>query len=35
MLSALDREQDQAPLRTVRRLIELQHELSRGRSLER
>ena len=35
MLTALNREQDQAPLRTVRRLIELQHELSRGRALER
>jgi hypothetical protein len=35
MLAALHREQDLAPLRTMRRLIELQHELSRGRSIER
>ena len=35
MLAALDREQDQAPLLTIRRLIELEHGLDRGRSLER
>jgi hypothetical protein len=35
MLSALDRDQDREPLLTIRRLIELQHGLSRGRSLER
>jgi hypothetical protein len=34
MLAALGREQDDAPLRTLRRRIELEHELSRGRSLE-
>ena len=35
MLSALDRDQDREPLLTTRRLIELQHGLDRGRSLER
>ena len=35
MLSALSREQDQEPLLTIRRLIELEHGLDRGRSLER
>ena len=35
MLAALDREQDQEPLLTIRRLIELEHGLDRGRSLER
>lgn len=30
MLAALDREQDREPLLTIRRLIELEHELSRG-----
>lgn len=32
MLAALDREQDLAPLRTLHRLIELEHELRRGAS---
>jgi hypothetical protein len=32
MLAALHREQDQAPLRTLHRLIELEHELRRGAS---
>ena len=35
MLAALDREQDHEPLLTIRRLIELEHGLDRGRSLER
>lgn len=35
MLAALDREQDLEPLRTLRRLIELERELSRGLSIER
>ena len=35
MLAALNREQDHVPLRTLRRLIELEHELSRGLSIER
>jgi hypothetical protein len=35
MLAALDREQDREPLLTVRRLIELEHELHRGLSIER
>jgi len=35
MLAALDREQDQQPLATIRRLIELEHELHRGLSIER
>ncbi len=35
MLAALDREQDLVPLRTIRRLIELEHERSRGLSIER
>jgi hypothetical protein len=34
MLAALDREQDLAPLRTLRRLIELEHGLSRGREID-
>ena len=33
MLAALDREQDQVPLQTMQRLIELDRELSRGRGL--
>jgi hypothetical protein len=33
MLAALGREQDQAPLETTRRLIELDRELNRGRGL--
>jgi hypothetical protein len=35
MLAALDRAQDRQPLRTLRRLIELEHERSRGRVIER
>jgi hypothetical protein len=35
MLAALDREQDRVPLQTMQRLIELDHELSRGLSIER
>ena len=35
MLAALDREQDRQPLLTLRRLIELERELSRGRVIER
>jgi hypothetical protein len=37
MLAALDREQDQVPLQTMQRLIELERELHRGRgvSIER
>jgi hypothetical protein len=35
MLAALDREQDRQPLLTLRRLIELEHERSRGRIIER
>jgi hypothetical protein len=35
MLAALDREQDREPLYTLRHLIELERELTRGRSLER
>jgi hypothetical protein len=37
MLAALDRQQDQVPLQTMQRLIELDRELSRGRgvSIER
>jgi hypothetical protein len=35
MLAALDREQDLEPLRTVRRLIELERGRSRGLSIER
>jgi hypothetical protein len=35
MLAALDREQDREPLLTVQRMIELQHELHRGRYIER
>jgi hypothetical protein len=33
MLAALDREQDQVPLQTMQRLIELDRELHRGRGL--
>ena len=33
MLAALDREQDQVPLQTLQRLIELERELHRGRGL--
>jgi hypothetical protein len=33
MLAALDREQDQVPLQTMQRLIELDRELIRGRGL--
>jgi hypothetical protein len=33
MLAALDREQDQAPLQAMQRLLELDRELSRGRGL--
>ena len=33
MLASLDREQDQVPLQTMQRLIELDRELSRGRGL--
>jgi hypothetical protein len=35
MLAALDRDQDREPHLTIRRLIELEHELDRGLSLER
>jgi hypothetical protein len=35
MLATLSREQDLAPLRTLRRLAELERELGRGRSIER
>ncbi len=35
MLAALNRDQDAAPLRTLRRLAELQREVSRGIGLER
>ena len=35
MLAALNRDQDREPLLTIRRLIELEHGLDRGRSLER
>ena len=35
MLAALDREQDREPLVTLRRLIELERELHRGRAIER
>ena len=35
MLAALNREQDLEPLHTVRRLVELELERSRGRSIER
>jgi hypothetical protein len=35
MLAALDRDQDREPLLTVQRMIELQHELHRGRYIER
>ena len=34
MLAALDREQDQVPLQTMRRLIELDCELNRGLYIE-
>jgi hypothetical protein len=33
MLAALDRQQDQVPLQTMQRLIELERELHRGRDL--
>jgi len=33
MLAALDRQQDQVPLQTMQRLIELERELHRGRGL--
>jgi hypothetical protein len=33
MLAALDRQQDQVPLQTIQRLIELERELHRGRGL--
>jgi hypothetical protein len=33
MLAALDREQDQTPLQTMQRLLELERELQRGRGL--
>ena len=35
MLAALDREQDREPLRTLHRLVEIERELSRGRTIER
>ncbi len=35
MLAAVDRDQDMPKLRRLRRLIELEHELSRGRGIER
>ncbi|HUO72388.1 MAG TPA: hypothetical protein VMU39_16590 [Solirubrobacteraceae bacterium] len=35
MLAALDRDQDREPHLTIRRLIELEHELDRGLSLDR
>jgi len=35
MLATLDREQDRAPLQTMRRVIELDRGRHRGRSLER
>jgi len=35
MLAALDREQDQVPLQTIRRLIELDREINRGLYIER
>jgi hypothetical protein len=35
MLAALDREQDRTPLRTLRRLIELEHERGRRLVIER
>jgi len=35
MLAALDRERDRTPLLTLRRLIELERERSRGRVIER
>jgi hypothetical protein len=35
MLAALDREQDREALRVLRRLVELDRELSRGHSLGR
>ena len=35
MLAALDRDQDHEPLLMIRRLIELEHGLDHGRSLER
>ena len=35
MLAALDRERDRAPLQTMQRLIELERDRGRGRSIER
>ena len=35
MLAAMDRQQDLEPLHTIRRLVELERERSRGRSIER
>jgi hypothetical protein len=35
MLATLDRAQDREPLLTIQRLIELEHELHRGRYIER
>jgi len=35
MLAALGREQDREPLMTIQRMIELEHSLHRGRSIER
>ena len=35
MLAALDRERDREPLCTLRRLIELEHQLHRGLTIER
>jgi hypothetical protein len=35
MLNALGREEDRPKLRSLRRLIEIEHELHRGRSIER
>jgi hypothetical protein len=35
MLAALNREQDLSPLRTLRRLVELERQVSRGLSIER
>jgi hypothetical protein len=35
MLAALDREQDREPLLTIRRLLEFEHPLHRGRYIER
>jgi hypothetical protein len=35
MLNALGREEDRPKLRSLRRLIEIEHELHHGRSIER